>query len=156
MDKIKDSPPPLRRKLFLTMLVGLLCLLVGISMCIFLKDWLMLGLSGAVCVFSFIKAFGMYQVVVKKSYEIVEGTCVGIVPKPLRKFRRIKIMDDEGNETSLLLNKQSKVKIGDRYRFYFKQTPHFSLGSEYFDAAMSSDCFLGYEKIGEADTSSQK
>ena len=76
---------------------------------------------------------------------------MGISPKPLRKFRKIRIMDDEGNESSLLLSKQSKVKIGDRYRFYFKQTQRISLGSDYFDAAMSSDCFLGYELVGKPE-----
>ena len=130
MEKIHNSPPTLRRKLFLTALAGLLCLLIGIAMCVFSKDWMMLFLSCAVCLFSLLK-----------KYEIVEGTCVGIVPKPLRKFRKIRIMDDEGNESALLLPKQSKVTIGDRYRFYFKQTQRISLGSEYFDAAMSSDCF---------------
>ena len=97
-----------------------------------------------------VRAMGSYyRVLSEKKYEVVEGTCVGIVPKPLRKFRKIRIMDDEGNESALLLPKQSKVTIGDRYRFYFKQTQRISLGSEYFDAAMSSDCFLGYEQIGE-------
>lgn len=149
MDKIKAAPPPLMRKLFLTVLVGVLCLLVGIAMCIFAKDRIMLFLSGAVCLFSLAKAFSLYLVLSEKKYEIVEGTCVGIVPKPMRRFRKIRIMDDEGNESALLLSKQSKVKIGDRYRFYFKQTQRITFGSEYFDAAMSSDCFLGYEKIGE-------
>lgn len=149
MENIHNSPPPLKRKLFLTALAGLLCLLIGISMCIFAKDRIMLFLSCAVFLFSFIKAISLYRVLSEKKYEVVEGTCVGIVPKPLRKFRKIQIMDDEGNESALLLPKQSKVTIGDRYRFYFKQTKRISLGSEYFDAAMSSDCFLGYEQIGE-------
>ena len=149
MENIHNSPPPLKRKLFLTALAGLLCLLIGISMCIFAKARIMLCLSCAVCRCSFIKAISLYRVLSEKKYEVVEGTCVGIVPKPLRKFRKIRIMDDEGNESALLLPKQSKVTIGDRYRFYFKQTQRISLGSEYFDAAMSSDCFLGYEQIGE-------
>ena len=38
MENIHNSPPPLKRKLFLTALAGLLCLLIGISMCIFAKD----------------------------------------------------------------------------------------------------------------------
>ena len=151
MENIHNSPPPLKRKLFLTALAGLLCLLIGISMCIFAKDRIMLVLSCAVCLFSFIKAISLYRVLSEKKYEVVEGTCVGIVPKPLRKFRKIRIMDDEGNESALLLPKQSKVTIGDRYRFYFKQTQRISLGSEYFDAAMSSDCFLGYEDVGTSD-----
>ena len=59
------------------------------------------------------------------------------------------ITDDEGNETTLLLSKQSKVSIGERYRFYFKKTTRVTLGNEYFDSALSSDCFLGYEPITE-------
>lgn len=38
MENIHNSPPPLKRKLFLTALAGLLCLLIGISMCIFAKE----------------------------------------------------------------------------------------------------------------------
>lgn len=149
MGALKDSPPPLRQKLFLTVLIGLLCLLVGTAMCLFAGDRIMLFLSGAVCVFSLAKAAVLYHVLAAGKYEVVEGTCVGISPKPLRKFRKIRIMDDEGNESSLLLNKQAKIIIGDRYRFYFKQTQRFTLGSEYFDAATSSDCFLGYEPLGQ-------
>lgn len=73
----------------------------------------------------------------------------GCGPKPLRKYRKIKIMDGDGNESTMLLGKQSKVKIGYRYRFYFKETQHISLGSEYLNSAMSSDHFLGYEELGE-------
>ena len=58
-------------------------------------------------------------------------------------------MDGDGNESTMLLGKQSKVKIGYRYRFYFKETQHISLGSEYLNSAISSDHFLGYEELGE-------
>lgn len=149
MGKIREAPAPIKRKMFLTCIVGIVCLLVGIAMCLFLKDRMMLFLSLAVCVLSAGKALEYYRVIGGKEYEIVEGTCVAIMPKPLRKYRKIKIMDDNGNESTMLLGKQSKVKIGYRYRFYFKETQRFSLGSEYLDSAMSSDCFLGYEELGE-------
>lgn len=154
MGKIKEAPAPLKRKLFLTCIVGTVCLLVGLAMFLFLKDRMMLFLSLAVCVFSAGKVIDYYRVITDEKYEIVEGTCVAVVPKPLRKYRKIKIMDDNGNESTMLLGKQSKVKIGYRYRFFFKETQHISLGSEYLDSAMSSDCFLGYEELGEfaADT----
>lgn len=154
MGKMKDAPAPVKRKMFLTCIVGIVCLLVGIAMCLFFKDRMMLFLSLAVCVLSAGKALDYYRVIGGEEYEIVEGTCVAIMPKPLRKYRKIKIMDDNGNESTMLLGKQSKVKIGYRYRFYFKETQHISLGSEYLDSAMSSDHFLGYEELGEfaADT----
>ena len=147
MDKWNGFPTPLKRKMLLTALVGIGCLLVGVAFTIFAKDTMMLILSGAVCAFSMFKAFTMYRVASKKDYEVVEGTCSVIVPKLFPKFRKIKITDDEGNETTLLLSKQSKVSIGERYRFYFKKTTRVTLGNEYFDSALSSDCFLGYEPV---------
>lgn len=147
MDKWNCFPAPLKRKMFLTALVGIGCLLVGVAFTIFSKDTIMLILSGSVCAFSLFKAFTMYRVASKKDYEVVEGTCSAVVPKLFPKFRKIRITDDEGNETTLLLSKQSKVLIGERYRFYFKKTMGVTLGNEYFDSALSSDCFLGYEKI---------
>lgn len=146
-DKWTSFPSPLKRKMLLTALVGIGCLLVGVAFTIFAKDTMMLFLSIAVCTFSLYKAFTMFRVASKKDYEIVEGTCSAIVPKLLPKFRKIKITDDEGNETTLLLSKQSKVSIGERYRFYFKKTTRVTLGNEYFNSALSSDCFLGYEPI---------
>ena len=149
MYKIKNAPEPLRRKLFLTVLLGLLCLLIGVAMFLFSKDTIMLFLSAAVCIFSFSRAWSIYNTVCKQEYEIVEGTCVGITPKPMRKYRKVRIIDDEGNESALLLGKQSKIQIGFRYRFYFKKTQRLTIGNEYFDSALSSDCFLGYEELGE-------
>ena len=149
MGKIVEAPAPLRRRLILTVLLGLVCLLVGLAMFLFAGDRIMLLLSGAVCILGLYRAYSFYRAISKKEYEIVEGTCVGIVSKPLRKYRKIRIMDDDGNESALLLSKHSKVKIGFRYRFYFKKTQRLTLGSEYFDSALSSDCFLGYEELGE-------
>ena len=151
MDKWTSFPSPLKRKMILTTLVGIGCLLVGIAFTIIAKDTMMLLLSIAVCAFSFYKAFAMFRIASKKDYEIVKGTCTAIVPKLLNKFRKIKITDDEGNETTLLLAKQSKITIGERYKFYFKKTTRVTLGNEYFDSALSSDCFLGYELTKETD-----
>jgi hypothetical protein len=58
-------------------------------------------------------------------------------------------MDDSGIESSLRLGKQVMIKIGFRYRFYFKKSEQLSVGSEYFDAALASDRFLGFEELGE-------
>ena len=52
-------------------------------------------------------------------------------------------------------DRHSKIQIGFRYRFYFKKTQRLTLGSEYFDSALSSDCFLGFEELGELDDHSE-
>lgn len=118
-------------------------------MFILFEDKVMMFLSLAVCVLSFGKALGYYRVIAGEEYEVVEGTCVAVMPKPLRRYRKVKIIDDGGNEATMLLDKHSKVKIGYRCRFYFKETERISFGSDYLNSAMSSDCFLGYEELGE-------
>lgn len=153
MEERKPTPAPIRNKLILTAVVGVVCLLIGIAMFLFAKDRMMLFLSMTVFFISLYRAWTLWQVINKAKYEIVEGTCVGIVPKPLRKYRKIRMMDDEGNESALLIGKQSKIKIGSRYRFYFKDTQRFTIGSEYFDSALSSDCFLGFEEIEDKTAS---
>ena len=124
-------PPVLQRKLFLTIFIGAACLTVGVAVFIMSTDTVMLILSLAVSLFSVLKCISLYHLAAQKRYEIVEGTCVGIASRPIRRYRKIKIIDDEGMESSLLLNKQSKVKIA------------------YFDTAIASDSFLGFEEIGE-------
>lgn len=143
-----DFPAPLRRKLLLTTVIGVACFLIGFALFLFLKDQTTLLLSFTVLAMSLGQAISYYRILSTQAYEIVEGTCVAIAPKPLRKYRKIKIMDSDGNEISLLLDKQSKIKIGYQYRFYFKDTDRLTIGSEYFDSALNSDCFLGFEEVG--------
>lgn len=149
MNRIKDFPSPIRRKLFLTVLLGGVCLLIGLAMFLFAKDRIMLLLSGAVCIACLLRAWSLFQTVRRGEYETVEGVCTAITPKPLRKYRKISVTDDDGNESALLLGKQAKIRIGKRYRFYFKKTQRITVGNEYFDMSLSSDCFLGFEEAEE-------
>ena len=149
MENLRKAPAPLKRKLILTVSVGILYLLIGIAMSVYSKDNMMLVLSLAVFGISAYKAYTVYCVASKQEYEAVEGICISVIPKPMQRFRKIKIKNSDGNETTLLLNKQSKIKIGERYRFYFKKTTRVTLGSDYLDTALSSDCFLGYEAVVE-------
>ncbi len=156
MRKWRDAPALLKRKVLLTMLVGMGCLLIGTALCIFSKDTIILFLSLAVFGISSFRAFTIYRLISKKEYEVIEGICVGIIPKLLGRYRKIKIMDNDANESTLLLNKQSKIRIGGKYRFYFKKTTRLTLGNEYFDTAMASDCFLGYEAAANLSSEEEK
>ncbi len=108
----------------------------------------MLLLSMAAFAMCMVDAVSCHRIMTEHTYEVVEGTCVAISPKPLRKYRKVRIMDDHGIESALLLNKQATIRIGYRYRFYFKDTQRLTIGNQQFNAALSSDCFLGFEEIG--------
>ncbi|MBP1737663.1 MAG: hypothetical protein H6Q60_1544 [Oscillospiraceae bacterium] len=146
---MKDFPLALLRKWIFTLAMGVGCLGIGFVYFFFSEDGVLLGLSGLVFGFSLLRSIFLYKTISGHDYETVEGTCVAITNRPLRKCRRIRIMDDHGIKSTLLLAKQAKVKIGYQYRFFFKKTTRPSLGSEFLDTALSTDCFLGYEELGE-------
>lgn len=149
MNVLKNCPKVLYQKVLLTALIGAGCLIVGAAYYLFSKDMITLVLSCLVMIFSLYRCFEMYLTISKQNYEVVEGTCVSVSTKALRKHYTIKIMDDTGAISALRLGKQAKVRIGFRYRFYFSKGERLSVGSEYLDTALSSNSFLGFEELGE-------
>jgi len=149
MNTLKNCPQVLFRKLLFTALIGVGILIVGLSYYIYSKDHITLILSFLIFVCGMIRSAGLYIVISKEKYDVVEGTCVGIKSKPFSKQCTVKIIDDKGIEISLRFVKQTKIKIGFFYRFYFKRGERISVGNEYLDAALSSDYFLGFEELGE-------
>lgn len=145
MNKWTEFPAPLKKKTVLTGLIGIGCLLVGIAFYIFGKDLIMLLLSIGIFLFSIYKAITLYLIASKGAYEKVEGVCTSIAPKLFGRYRKIKIVDEEKNERSLMIAKSSKIKVGDDYRFYFTRTEKLTISKEQFDLPDYSDTFLGYE-----------
>lgn len=145
----KNIPGVLLQKALFTVLLGLGFLLVGVAYYIYEKDRIFLVLSVLMFVFSLMRSAGLYRTAAGEKYEIIEGTCVGISVKPFWKQTRVRLWGQNGVETTLCIGKQSKVKIGFRYRFYFKQNGQLTLGSEYLDTVLSTDHFLGFEELGE-------
>jgi hypothetical protein len=153
MRALKTFPKPLLQKLLFTLLIGAGCFAVGAAYFLFLRDRITLALSGLILLFSLFRAWTLYTAIAKGKYETVEGVCIGVSAKLFRKQCTVKIMDDDGVETALHLGKQTRVKIGARYRFYFSDRDNpTSLGSAYFDAALSSGRFLGFEQLGGGDS----
>lgn len=156
MEALKNSPKVLCRKVLLTAVVGVGCLLIGSAYFLFSGDMTTLLLSAAILIFSLVRTWELYRMVAGNSYTVVDGTVVAMKAKPMRKHCIVKIMDDAGLESSLRLGKQARIKIGFRYRFFFAHMPQTSLGSEYLDAALSHGGFLGYEELGDImDTRAQ-
>lgn len=148
MLKHESFPPVLFRKWLLTNVVSIGGLGIGVVYYFIAGDGIFLGLSAIVFLFGILRGVSLYRLTARGDYERVEGTCIRITLKPLRKCRQIKIMDSQGVESTLMLTKQTKIKIGYRYRFYFKKDARPLLGSEYLDTALSTDCFLGCEELG--------
>lgn len=142
----KNRPAPLRQRFYLLIALGIAFWIAGICASVIFKDTVMLVLSLLVFVFCFIKAGCHYMTVINSEYETVSGVCVSVSPKLLRRQKKIKITDGDGNERTLLLSKHSRIKTGVRYNFYFKSAKRISLDNDYFDALLSADCFLGYEE----------
>ena len=147
MFSFKKFPTPIKEKFISLVVIGIIFWLIGICITFIFDDLIMFILSVLVCAFSFIKAAGLYITASNGEYEIVKGTCVSISPILIRKQKKVKITDTEGNERLILLGRHSKVSIGTEYNFYFKATKTISLGQEYFDSVLAADCFLGYEEI---------
>jgi len=148
MKQFKDFPKVLQQKKLYTLLIGAGCFLFGIAYGLYAHDRIFVLLSGAVLVFSLHRGWELYRLISQGKYEVIEGVCVGVVPTLLRRQFTVRVVDDDGVETSLQLGKQAKVKIGVRYRFYFKQGERGNLESDFLNTLMVSDLFLGFEVIG--------
>lgn len=153
MERFKKCPRVLLQKLLITLLLGAGCLAVGAAYYAAVRDTVFLALSGFLSVGCVWRSYCLYKMISGKNYIIFEGVCVGITPKPMRRYRNVRLMDTEGLESTLLLDKRTRVKIGVQYRIYFKQDGRSSLGSEYLDTSLSGDCFLGIEELGEFSSS---
>lgn len=151
MLRFKEFPAPLKEKFISLIAMGILCTLVGICSSIIFKDMTMLILSILVLVLCLVKAGMFYVTVSNKEYETVTGICVSVTHIIVHKQKKVKITDSDGNEGCLILGKHSKIEVGKSYTFYFKSTKRISLGNEYFDSVLSSDCFLGYEELENND-----
>lgn len=151
MQTYKEFPAPIKEKFISLIVMGVTILIAGICASLIFKDVTMLMLSIIVFGFCALKAYSFYVMAATKNYESVKGACLSTSNILIRKQKKIRIIDGEGNERSFILNRHSKVSIGKEYIFYFKATRRISLGSEYLDSALSSDCFLGYEEVNSSD-----
>ena len=142
-------PPILFKKIWLTGLIGAGCMLFGTVYFFKTGDRILLVLSLLVFLCCIGKAISILRLAKKQRYEMVEGTCIGITQKPFEKTQIVRLMDNEGIESTLRLPKGCKIKIGGQYRFYFSQQNSSWTGSRYLDMALMADGFLGYEHIAD-------
>ncbi|WP_313529258.1 hypothetical protein [Anaerotignum sp.] len=156
MKWFEKCPRVLLQKLWITLFLGAGCLTVGAVYYFSTGDTIFLFLSIILSSGCIWRCYSLYHVISSKQYHTTEGICVGIAPKHMRRYRSVYLVDAEGLETSLLLDKRIRVKIGYRYRLYFKKDKLPSLGIEYLDTALSTGHFLGIEDLGEFPIQSDK
>jgi hypothetical protein len=137
------------RRVFLTLLTGAAGAVVGLAGFLAAGDRILLGLSVAVCLCSLWKGILLWGVIKGGGYETVEGVCVGVTSPPFRRYKKIRIIDGNGMEGSLLLHSQARIRIGYRYRFFFKKGGGNYFKGEYLSAMLETGLFLGHEEMGE-------
>lgn len=151
MDELKSAPLPLKRKLLLTVLVGAAFFFVGLAAIFFSRDTVTVLLSGILAAGSACKAVALYRLIAAARYIVMDGVCTAIMQTPLRKYRNVRIVDDQEHEITLVLPKQDKVEIGRRYRFYFKSSERIRTGNSFLDTSLPTDGFLGLEEISRME-----
>lgn len=143
-------PNPIFRKILFTELIGIGCLLLGGVYYYSAKDRILLILSALVFLCSTVRALILHRIVHKKAYETVAGTCVSVSQKIFGKLKTVKMMDDNGKETTLQIPKGSKIKIGAQYRFYFqKRDDSINTEIKFLDTKLAAESLLGYEQLKE-------
>ena len=147
---MKSIPDPLFRKILITAVTGCCCMIFGAAYFFAAKDGILLFLSAMLLTGCLWRAFSLYRIAAKESYELVEGTCVGVSAGLIGKLKTVRMMDDAGTETTLRLAKNCKFKIGDRYRLYFDNRSQYRSGSGFIDKALATGGFLGCEQIAAA------
>lgn len=147
MAKWIRCPPLLKWRLMCTLLVGIGSISIALVVFLVSKDRILLSLSSMIFLGCLCRCGDLWHTIAREEYEMVTGICTGINSVPFRKYRRVYLLDEEGNETTLLLKKQQRIKPGASYRFYFKKNAPASLGSDYLDAMLATNQFLGCEEI---------
>lgn len=142
MEHLNQWPPVLLRRWLFQAIAGLACLLIGVVVFLAAGDKVLLLISVLLALFTVLRCMSFYQLITNGNYEAVEGVCVRIKNAPLRKRRSISFLREDGVEQTILLDKQTKVRIGNCYRAYFRQVPDSP-------ACPAQDSFLALEDLGE-------
>lgn len=147
MKRWSSCPRILKRKTLFTLLAGTGCLGVSIFVFFLYGDHMLLILGSAFFSGCLLQSGSLCHTIVHEKYDTVTGVCVGSCSSTLRRYRKIFLIDDSGNETTLLLGRQEPIRRGALYRFYFQTASQKPFGNEQLDAALSSHAFLGYEEL---------
>ncbi len=144
---LKDCPSPLLKKIYITAIIGFGSIILGVSYHLIYPDKVFLFMSLFIFIASMVKSVEYYFIYKNKKYELIEGVCTEIGATLFGKFLKVKITDDENVETTIKINKDNSLKIGEKYKFYFKTGGIKTSELNYANTLLATDNFLGYEIV---------
>lgn len=147
MEKNNVIPPVLRGKAVLTFLTGAGVGMVAIIVYAVSKDRTMLTLGGILFLWCLLRGGILWRNISAGHYDCVIGVCTLVTQPPFRRYKKVHLTLEDGNETILLLEMQTKINPDTWYRFYFRSGSSPRLGNDYLDAALSTNVFLGFEEL---------
>lgn len=146
---MRQWPPVLLRRWVLTVAAGVGFLLVGAAVWLALGDRIMLLLSGAVFLLSLGRAALLFRNFVLGNYVVLDGVCIQITQVPLKKCKKVRLLDAEENELSLLIGRQYKLRVGVRYRIYLQRPDGLALPGAWLPTSLTAGNLLGVEELEE-------
>ena len=139
---LTTCPKPLLHKLIITALIGIGCFAVGAVFSLLTHDKTTFTLSIAVLVACLLRAFGLYRTISKTAYTVVDGTCAASTANLIWRTRNVAVIDDDGATHKLTLPKATRLKVGQRYRFYLSHGGDAS-------GVQQAEHYLGFEELSE-------
>lgn len=156
MNQWNDSPPILKRRFLFTLLAGIGAAIVSLVFFMVSGDRILMTLGGILLVFCVFRSVSILRLISSGNYETAEGVCTGITSPPFRRYRKIHLLDRNGAKFTILLDRNARLTIGAPYRFYFQKNAHPLMGNAYLDTSLSTNAFLGYEKMQTSDDNSSE
>lgn len=147
MRKFHEWPSVLQRRWLLSGAAGLGFLVVGLVVFLTLHDRAILVISALLALCVAFRCVSFYRMAQSDGYEVVEGICISLGRPGMKKQRCVRLLQTDGNEYAVMLDKRTPLRIGNHYRLYFRQLP--ASQSSGLEGYLAQDQFLGLEDLGE-------
>lgn len=147
MKKFRGWPAVLQRRWLLSGAAGLGFLAVGAAAFLALQDRVLLMISALLAFCIALRSVSFYRMARSNGYEVVEGVCIELGRPGMKKQQSVRLLQMDGNEYAVMLDKRTTLRIGNLYRLYFRQAPPSQLSG--LERYLAQDQFLGLEDLGE-------
>lgn len=147
MKKFHEWPTALQRRWLLSGAAGLCFLAVGLVVFLTLHDRVLLMISALLAFCIALRCVSFYRMARSDGYEVVEGICTELGRSGIKKQRSVRLLQMDGNEYAVMLDKRTPLRIGNLYRLYFRQAPPSQTSG--LERYLAQDQFLGLEDLGE-------